>query len=309
MGETKRKRQEGHVKVMQKEDYERVLDAVFCSILLLDENGILVHYNRGASRMFGSMGWDLEERLGTPFEEFTEVLREKADYLCGSGRYRVELHNRFIVCNIRPWMEEDRRIGTILILHESMQSNCIAQELDAANSLLQEVNIFVESSHDGFLVTDSKGKVIRVNAAWEKAFSADRKDVIGKNVSELIASGLYPESAALEVIKTGEVATVMIRKGEKQIIATGAPVFGEGQNLLSVVVNVRDITELNSLRSSLEQQRLMAEGYVRELAFIQSKNGAPIVAHSKGMQKVGVVATAVILSILLPKINPGKYRK
>lgn len=286
MGETKRKRQAGHTKVMQKEDYERVLDAVFCSILLLDENGILVHYNRGASRMFGSMGWDLEERLGTPFEEFTEVLREKADYLCGSGRYRVEFYNRFIVCNIRPWMEEDRRIGTILILHESMQSNCIAQELDAANSLLQEVNIFVESSHDGFLVTDSKGKVIRVNAAWEKAFSADRKDVIGKNVSELIASGLYPESAALEVIKTGEVATVMIRKGEKQIIATGAPVFGEGQNLLSVVVNVRDITELNSLRSSLEQQRLMAEGYVRELAFIQSKNGAPIVAHSKGMQKV-----------------------
>ena len=43
MGETKRKRQEGHAKVMQKEDYERVLDAVFCSILLLDENGILVH--------------------------------------------------------------------------------------------------------------------------------------------------------------------------------------------------------------------------------------------------------------------------
>ena len=91
-----------------------------------------------------------------------------------------------------------------------MHSNCIMQELDVTNSLLQEINIFVESSHDGILVTDSQGVVIRVNAAFERAFSVLRREVIGRNVTELIAEGLYLDSAALKVLETRETATVVL---------------------------------------------------------------------------------------------------
>ena len=60
---------------MRKEDYESVLDTIFCSILLFDEEAKLVHFNRGACLMFEDMGWNLAEKIGTDFEEFTGVLR------------------------------------------------------------------------------------------------------------------------------------------------------------------------------------------------------------------------------------------
>ena len=269
---------------MRKEDYESVLDTIFCSILLFDEEAKLVHFNRGACLMFEDMGWNLAEKIGTDFEEFTGVLRREVDYMRGSGRYRVEIHNRFIVCNVQPWITGDRRRGTILILHESLQSSCIMQELDVTSGLLQEINIFVESSHDGFLVTDSRGNVVLVHAAWEKVFGISRSHVIGKNVSQLIEEGVYSESAVLKVIKTKNVATVMLKKERKKIIATGAPVFDANGTFTSVVVNVRDITELNNLQSNLEQQRLVAEGFVRELAFMHSRT--PLIAHSKEMKNI-----------------------
>ena len=55
-----------------------------------------------------------------------------------------------------------------------------------------------------------------------------------------------------------------------------------------MVVNIRDITELNDLQSRLEHQRMVAEGYIRELTFIQSRNapGADFVVHSKEMQHI-----------------------
>lgn len=193
-----------------------------------------------------------------------------------------------MVCNVHPWVIDGVRRGTIFILHESMHSNCIMQELDVTNSLLQEINIFVESSHDGILVTDSQGVVIRVNAAFERAFSVLRREVIGRNVTELIAEGLYLDSAALKVLETRETATVVLEQKGKRLIATGTPAFDICGSFTSVVVNIRDITELNDLQSRLEHQRMVAEGYIRELTFIQSQNapGADFVVHSKEMQHI-----------------------
>lgn len=286
MKNTENNKEKYRVEQIRHEDYEAVLDTIFCSILLFDEEAKLVHYNKSARLMFEDMGCKLEQKLYTSFDEFTSLLGKELEYRKGNGRCRVEWKNRYLICNVQPWITKGKQRGTILVLHESLQSNCIMQELDVTSSLLKEVTIFVESSHDGFLVTDSKGTVIRVNVAWEKVFGVDRKNVIGKNVKELIAEGIYSESAALQVVKTKNVATVIIKKDKKRIIATGTPVFDGNGVFSSVVVNVRDITELNNLQNRLEQQRLVAEGYVRELAFIKNQNGMPIVAHSKEMKNI-----------------------
>lgn len=286
MKNTENNKEKYRVEQIRHEDYEAVLDTIFCSILLFDEEAKLIHYNKSARLMFEDMGCKLEQKLYTSFDEFTSLLGKELEYRKGNGRCRVEWKNRYLICNVQPWITKGKQRGTILVLHESLQSNCIMQELDVTSSLLKEVTIFVESSHDGFLVTDSKGTVIRVNVAWEKVFGVDRKNVIGKNVEELIAEGIYSESAALQVVKTKNVATVIIKKDKKRIIATGTPVFDGNGVFSSVVVNVRDITELNNLQNRLEQQRLVAEGYVRELAFMKNQNGMPIVAHSKEMQNI-----------------------
>lgn len=271
-----------------KDGYRAILDTIFCSILVFDGNGQLIHCNCAARNFFHGLGIDPERAYFTRFEAFSEPMAEQVDLISGKGRYIIELEGRQVVCNVHPWVIDGVRRGTIFILHESMHSNCIMQELDVTNSLLQEINIFVESSHDGILVTDSQGVVIRVNAAFERAFSVLRREVIGRNVTELIAEGLYLDSAALKVLETRETATVVLEQKGKRLIATGTPAFDICGSFTSVVVNIRDITELNDLQSRLEHQRMVAEGYIRELTFIQSQNapGADFVVHSKEMQHI-----------------------
>ena len=268
--------------------YQAILDTIFCSILIFDKHERLIHCNKAAVSLFREFGVDAAAAVYTGFDVFASLLKEKVDLVNGMGRYIVKYDDRLLICNVHPWLVNNLRRGTIVILHESTHPNCVIQELDVTTSLLQEINIFVESSHDGFMVTDSQGVVIRVNSAFEKAFSVQRKNVIGRKVTDLIADGLYSESAALKVLETHDTATVVLNKNEKKIIATATPAFDSCGGFSSVVVNIRDITELNDLESSLVHQRMVAEGYIRELAFMRSQQDseADFVVHSKEMKHI-----------------------
>lgn len=268
--------------------YQAILDTIFCSILIFDKYERLIHCNKAAVSLFREFGVDAAAAVYTGFDDFAPLLKEKVDLVNGMGRYLVKYDDRMLICNVHPWLVNNLRRGTIVILHESTHPNCVIQELDVTTSLLQEINIFVESSHDGFMVTDSQGVVIRVNAAFEKAFSVQRRNVIGRKVTDLIADGLYSESAALKVLETHDTATVVLNKNEKKIIATATPAFDSCGGFSSVVVNIRDITELNNLESSLAHQRMVAEGYIRELAFMRSQQDseADFVVHSKEMKHI-----------------------
>ena len=265
---------------------KKVLDAVFCSIMVLDQTGCLMYYNHSAEMMFQSMGENLKDICQSRYDDFWSVVSEKIDPVNGRGRYHIDFKGKMLICNVEPLTENGERTGSIFVIHESMTTNCIMQELDVTTGLLQEINIFVEHSHDGFLVTDSEGYVVRINEAFEQMFSVQRKNIVGRHVRELIESGIYENSAALEVVQTKKAAAVAVTKGEKRIIATGTPVFDESGRFTSVVVNVRDITELNDLEMRLEHQRMVAEGYERELAYMQNRRGEQFVAHSKEMRNI-----------------------
>ena len=268
--------------------YSGILDAIFCSILVFDNRGLLIYANQSAQNFFKKVNIDVEKAHFTSFDTFSALLQSQVDLSAGQGRYLVELDGIQLVCNVHPWIPAEIRRGSVVIFHESLHTNCIMQELDVANSLLQEMDIFVETSHDGILVTDIQGDVIRVNAAFERAFSISRREVLGRNARELVKEGLYRESAVLKVIKTGEPATVILEQNGKRLIVTATPAFNACGAFSSVVANIRDITELNNLQNKLEQQRLVAEGYLRELSFLQGQttNGSGLIAHSKEMKGI-----------------------
>ena len=275
------------------DSYRTALDSIFCGILIFDSSGLLIHYNRAADTIFGDMGLVLSQYLSTDFAPFTALLSEKVDLRRGTGRYQVELDEHRIVCNVHAWRKGQVRQGTILILHESMHANCIIQEMDVTNNLLHEINIFVESSHDGILVTDNTGAVIRVNAAFERAFSISRRDVLGRNVRDLMADGLYSQSAALKVMETRQTATVCIEVASKTLIATGTPVFDPCGAFTSVVVNIRDMTELNELKNDLQRQQMVAEAYSQALRRQQNGGSKDFVVCSREMQQISDTIQAI----------------
>ncbi len=269
------------------EELATILDMIFCGIATIDRDGMVLFCNASAA---GILKTTAEAIIGRHFSEVPVLDALDAvtgDVLLSIGRYLVEVSGEDpLVCNVNPWNFKGRRQGSILILHQSHNPNCIVQELTVTSRLLTEINIFIESSYDGFLVTDHQGNIIRVNKAVEEAFSMNRANLIGYNISTILDRGLYEKSAVLEACQTKKVSTTMIRLKDKEVIATAKPVFGGDGALASIVANLRDVTELNRLKSELEHQTSMAQGYYKQLITRANDQKSKIIAESKAMQNI-----------------------
>lgn len=270
------------------EGYRSILDTIFCCILVYNPSGRLILCNSSAQQFFSRLAADMDDGGGAPSHDFSQLLQEQVDLISGMGRYVLELGGIQVICNVHPWLSGGSRRGTVVIFHESKHANCVMQELNVTNSLLRELNFFLETSHDGILVTNAQGIVIRANTASGQAFSVSRRELLGHSVQELVDSGLYERSAVLLAIETQKAATVLLDQKGKSLVVTATPAFDDCGKLSSVVVNIRDITELNDLRSKLEHHRMVAEGYIQELSFLKSQHdsGTAMVAHSKEMQQI-----------------------
>lgn len=267
-----------------------ITDNIFCGLILIDMNGKVVLFSKSAEKIFKLLKKDV---IGRNLREI-EGLRSLYDVVKEHGentksRHKIWTDNYFIIVNLTTLKSQNKPNCIMAVCHESCSKECIDQELFVTENLLREINIFLESSHDGIFITDNHGKVIRVNAAWERIYSTPRKEVLGVDVNELLKRGVLNKSAAMEVLKTGKTQTVICEANTgRKIMATGTPVFDKEGCITSVVVNVRDVTELEYLEKQLAEQQQLAEKYSQEIKEMRRLNMQlpDLVIHSKEMKKV-----------------------
>ena len=264
----------------REEVYQSALDTIYCAIIILDQAGKILYVNESARKMV--------EGSSVVFEELLECLGQEVDLVRGSGRYQIDVGPARIVCRVNPRYLSGERHGSTIVLHQSKHSECGMQEMDVVSSIFEELNVCLESSHDGIMVSDGMGNVIRLNAALEKLIGVKRRDILGRNVADLVQEGVYESSAILQVIETGKTATVVIDHNGRQLLITGSPVYNANSAMTAVVANIRDMSELNDLRQKLEQQQMIAEKYSKELAHIARQQSAQtsFVACSREMKTI-----------------------
>ncbi len=79
-----------------------------------------------------------------------------------------------------------------------------------------------------------------------------------------------------------------MKRTHKIILATGTPAFDEKGDIFLVVVNERDMTQLNAIQDQLEQSRMVTEKIkdkLAELSMLELKD-QKIVAENRNMQEV-----------------------
>ncbi|GAG92087.1 unnamed protein product, partial [marine sediment metagenome] len=124
----------------------------------------------------------------------------------------------------------------------------------------------------GLWICDHEGKVVRINKASEKINGIKADQVLGKKMGDLVREGLIDRSVTLEVLKNRTTVTIIQQlKNGKQLLVTGNPVLDDQGEIFLVVVNERDITELNRLRNELEENRVLAQGYRFEISQLQKQ--------------------------------------
>jgi transcriptional regulator with PAS, ATPase and Fis domain len=113
-------------------------------------------------------------------------------------------------------------------------------------------------------------------------------EFIGKNMLELEKEGRISESVTLKVLKSRKTETISLgtRTG-KEVLATGNPIFNDKNEVIMVLTNLRDMTDLNKMSRELDQSKEMTSEYKKRLQELQrSSLSDNVVAVSSAMKDV-----------------------
>lgn len=146
------------------------------------------------------------------------------------------------------------------------------------------VKAIIECIDDGVWITDGEGNVIEVNT--QALGCQKREDIIGKNMRELVESGIYDTSVTLKVLKDKKKATI-IQNEETEMIVTGIP-YVENGKIQMVVSCEREVKELEIMKEQLQINKEKLARYESELAYLRSvlAKEVDIVLESKEMKQV-----------------------
>lgn len=259
-------------------DYFSALDAVYCAIIVVDCEGKICFKNASSYR--------LVKETGFSHSQIVSRFNQQIDVGQGKGRFTLQNRNRWIICHVYPWIRGMRRLGSILVLHESGHETCSQQEVDWVNIINREINAVIETSTNGIIVTDEQGIISRINAAIEKLFNVQRRNILGHSVSEFSQNQQIPEEIVDQVLKEGKTITLASDYNEKKLIFTGTPITDEKGKLTSAVVTIQDISAILDLRRRLEEQKLKLDDYTQQLARMQPPQADSVIANSSQMKKI-----------------------
>lgn len=208
-------------------------------------------------------------------EELIPAIRNGLSHGYHAYGYEWKQNQRTVIVDVLPLHPEaNHRAAVLVLLKPTMPSNPF--DADENRSWLNaEFERILDSSYDGIWICDRDGRVRRINQASEKLNGVEAEKVVGRKMEDLIREGLIDRSVSLEVIKTEKSQTFLQHlKNGKKILATGNPVFDADGQLSLVVVNERDITELNQLRTELQETKGLVQEYRSELDFLTNPNHA-----------------------------------
>ena len=138
------------------------------------------------------------------------------------------------------------------------------------------LDTLMQASFDGICLLSADGTFLEMNAAFERITGLKRADWIGRTLQEMRQTpGMPKQSAALQVLGGKYPATTLVNiRGGEMMLVTANPHFNERGELLNIILNVRNITQLNYLKYQLEQHRgeaKLSEVEAHRTAYLREK--------------------------------------
>jgi PAS domain S-box-containing protein len=279
----------------QKITYAHLFASTSNGVIATDANGHIVLINRQAATILnldekGVIDSHIRAVLPMTGRLFTKCLESGESQL---GRHIVGKKISLVV-SVTPILEDQRILGAMANFEKMQDFEDSAQQLESYRRLNVQLEAIFKSSSDGIWLCDGNGKIININGASEKINAIRAKDIVGKNVREIVEEGLVDRSATLEVLETQRQVSLLqyLKKTNKYLLVTGTPVFDEDGHISLVVVNERDMTQLNLMKEKLAQTRMETQRFKDELVelSLSELKDQEVIAKSDEMRQVLRVA-------------------
>lgn len=222
-----------------------------------------------------------------------------------------EINHKIATENSSGTVIDNLNIGSLAIdnLCRMIKANKISREvltkekiqgmnvLEVIDNEFKELNSIFQDSYDGISIVNMNGLVTRVNKAFERVTGLKIEKVLGVNLHHVKKKGYYFDpTLALKVLETGKPVTILQKSvNGKEIMAIGNPVFNDSGEVIRVVINFRDVTELRQLEEELRQTQELNAQYLFEMENLREKYTKEhcIIVKSKEMENIIELATRV----------------
>ncbi len=249
-----------------------VMDSIEKPIIAIDTQGKVMLCNETACEVINRRK---DEVIGLPVTALLEAFQPKTLLKDNTLELvqKFKIDGKTFITNWAPIKIQQGLVGAFAILRDMTEYEYMSSELERIKIISQELNAIFDSSYDGIYVTDGKSRTLRINKAYERITGIKSHEVVGKTMKELVKSGLYDESATLQVLHKKQPVTIVqhISKTSKTIVVTGNPIFDDKGDIFRVVTNVRDVTELNQLQKKIKKMEQLQSRYETELQKYREK--------------------------------------
>jgi PAS domain S-box-containing protein len=307
-------------------DLSRFLNSILDSsteyaIIALDFQGNIIEFNKGAEKVFG---WAKEEVINkknisitnTPEDKDKGLHKEIWERTKDEGVFDLEMYrirkdgSKFPAYTTITAIQgsSDKEKGFVEIVQDITKRKGLERELRETKDFLENI---MESSVDGIITTDLKGKITYINRAMEEALQYKKKDLLGVHISHSYVKGIQQARDIMDILRKKERVEnyeieVKRKDGKVSQILTSLFLLRDDNNQLIGTAGIfKDISEKKLLEAKLKgaQARLVEASKMRALGELVAG-----VAHEINNP---LMASQTILHVILknlPQDDPERER-
>lgn len=130
----------------------------------------------------------------------------------------------------------------------------------------------IDNSFDGIYITDAEANTILINKAYENITGLKKKDVLGRNMEDLVKKKIVSDSGSLLVKETGNPVTMYqtFQTGKRALI-TSSPIYDSNHHMIMIETNVRDLTEIYNLKIKAEEDAAQNDRMYQHLEHLKQE--------------------------------------
>ncbi|WP_027414466.1 sigma-54-dependent Fis family transcriptional regulator [Aneurinibacillus terranovensis] len=269
---------------------DAILQSTYHGIVAVDLNGRFLSINQAAERL---LGIDQKEIILKPITELVSAGPLLSLLLSPEKKQMVRLDylERKLLVNHTPIVtDEGDKIGMASVMQDITELEVISTELSAVQKLNRELDTIIESSHDGIVVTDQHGIIRHFNQAFSRMTGVPAAEAIGQKEEELEKRGIISQAVSKMVIQQRKRVSVIQNVSTGSVLlSTGTPIIDDKTGeILQVIMNCRDLSQLNRMKRELDEAKELSERYHSELAVLRAQQMGldGIIAESEEMGNI-----------------------
>lgn len=241
-------------------------------VIIIDTLGIISCVNKAALKILGKQR---EAMLATSIRDVFIKFKDEKEILENFNKIEKEniiYQDKKLVYDFLPLEIDNKLSGATIILQDISTFENVLKELKLNKELSKRLDRIIEYSYDGIYITDGNANTLRINKGYERITGLKRESMLGRNMRELVREGYISQSGSLGVLEKRKTISINqeFKTGKKALI-TSKPVFDEDNNIILIITNVRDVTELYNLKRELEANEKLTQKYYSQIKELKNQ--------------------------------------